>query len=166
MKQSKIKPATKNQKLVSNEMICEQYVKLKSCIPITALVYQLAEALGPIYSHNKCFCIVVLECELVTKLQTLSPRAVHAIHSRMSGAESPSRCFWLVATLRTIPQSNLQKHSGEQVNHSGWMMRITKLTPSHMTSVRTDSCLKKMLKTPPQTPILESTASRNGSGQF
>lgn len=43
---------------------------LKSHVPVAALVYQLAEALGPLYSHRKYFCSVVLECELVTRFQT------------------------------------------------------------------------------------------------
>lgn len=71
---------------------------LRSCTPVTALVYQPAEALRPIYSHKKCFCTDVLEWELVTKFQTPfpPPQAVLSIHSRMFGAEFPSRCFWLV----------------------------------------------------------------------
>lgn len=98
MKQSTIKSAVQNQKLVSNEITCKQGLMLRSCTPVTALVYQLVEALRPIYSHKKCFCTVVLEWELVTKFQTPFPpqQAVLSIHSRMFWAEFPSRCFWLV----------------------------------------------------------------------
>lgn len=98
MKQSTIKSAVQNQKLVSNEITCKQGLMLRSCTPVTALVYQLVEALRPIYSHKKCFYTVVLEWELVTKFQTPfpPPQAVLSIHSRMFWAEFPSRCFWLV----------------------------------------------------------------------
>lgn len=85
MKQSTIKSAVQNQKLVSNEITCKQGLMLRSCTPVTALVYQLVEALRPIYSHKKCFYTVVLEWELVTKFQTPfpPPQAVLSIHSRM-----------------------------------------------------------------------------------
>lgn len=98
MKQSTVKSAVQNHKLVSNAITCKQGLMLRSCTPVTALVYQPAEALGPIYSRKKCFCTVVLEWDLVTKFQTPCPppQAVLSTHSRMFWAEFPSRCFWLV----------------------------------------------------------------------
>lgn len=130
-----------------NEITCKHYLTLKNCTPITALACQLAEALGPVC--NRIY-YVLLESHLgmwpcYQTSDTLSfppPQALLSTHSRRFWAEFPSRRFWLVTMLRTVPQSNLQKHSGEQASHSGWAMWFTKLTPSHMTSARTDSCLE------------------------
>lgn len=157
-----------------NEITCKHYLTLKNCTPITALACQLAEALGPVC--NRIY-YVLLESHLgmwpcYQTSDTLSfppPQALLSTHSRRFWAEFPSRRFWLVTMLRTVPQSNLQKHSGEQASHSGWAMWFTKLTPSHMTSKDWLLFRKQTTKSnsnPPHTSIFEATASRNGSEQF
>lgn len=69
-----------NQKVVSNEIICKQNPALKA-----ALVYQLAEALGPVYSHNECFCTADLERQLVTEFQPSLPTpASSTLHTQQN----------------------------------------------------------------------------------